>query len=58
MTDSKDIVIRIIEINQLIFIRDLVIEKRLIKCNIIVISIKSRLIIKITYSQNYKKSKL
>lgn len=52
---TRDAATHTMKIDQLAFIRDLVIEKRLVKCNANVISIKARLAIKMLNSNNYNK---
>lgn len=46
------------KINQLVFIRDLVIEKKLTECNTNIIPIKPGLAIEMFYSNNYKETDL
>lgn len=53
---TRDIIVQTMKINQLAFIRDLVIEKKLTECNTNIIPIKPRSAIEMFYPKNYKKT--
>lgn len=55
---TKNKIDKTIKINQLVFIRDLVIEKKLIKYNVNNISIKTKLTIEITNINDYEEINL
>lgn len=54
----KDIAIRTMKIDQSIFIKDLIIKKKLTEYNVNVILMKTRLIIKIIKLNDYEKTKI
>ena len=55
---TRDPIVRTIKINQSAFIRDFVIEKKLIDCNANVIPMKVGSAIKMNDSEDYKETKL
>lgn len=54
---TRDLVVDIIKINQPVFVKDLVIKKGIINCNVNIILIKEGLIIQMTDLKIYEKTK-